>query len=163
MVRSMGLEFPGSPVVKNPLANARDMGSIPGPRGSHMLQSNEAHVPQQLSLCPRAWDLQLLRPACSRICAQQQEKPLERKPANIKEDPGQSKKKKKKKRHELSFQRNMGSNPGFPGGSDGKASACNAGNLGSVPGSRRSPGEGNGNPPHILAWKIPWTEEPGRL
>ena len=60
-----------------------------------MLQSNEAHVPQQLSLCPRAWDLQLLRPACSRICAQQQEKPLERKPANRKEDPGQSKKKKK--------------------------------------------------------------------
>ena len=34
---------------------------------------------------------------------------------------------------------------GFPGGSDGKASACNAGDLGSIPGSRRSPGEGNGN------------------
>ena len=33
----------------------------------------------------------------------------------------------------------------FPGGSDGKASAYNAGNLGSVPGSGRSPGEGNGN------------------
>ena len=31
-------------------------------------------------------------------------------------------------------------------GSDGKASACNAGDLGSVPGSGRSPGEGNGNP-----------------
>ena len=31
-------------------------------------------------------------------------------------------------------------------GSDGKASACNAGDLGSIPGSRRSPGEGNGNP-----------------
>ena len=36
--------------------------------------------------------------------------------------------------------------PGFPGGSDGKASACNAGDLGSIPGSGRSPGEGNGNP-----------------
>ena len=35
---------------------------------------------------------------------------------------------------------------GFPGGSDGKASACNAGDLGSIPGLGRSPGEGNGNP-----------------
>ena len=109
----------------------------------------------------------------------------------------------------------------FPGGSDGKASAYNAGDLGSIPGSGRSPGEGTGNPlqsscleiPHgqrrlagyspwgwaslvaetvmslstmqetwvqslgwegllekemaahssILAWKIPWISEPGRL
>ena len=35
---------------------------------------------------------------------------------------------------------------GFPGGSEGKASACNVTDLGSVPGSGRSPGEGNGNP-----------------
>ena len=35
---------------------------------------------------------------------------------------------------------------GFPGSSDGKASASNAGELGSIPGSGRSPGEGNGNP-----------------
>ena len=35
---------------------------------------------------------------------------------------------------------------GFAGGSDGKASAYNAGDPGSVPGSGRSPGEGNGNP-----------------
>ena len=34
----------------------------------------------------------------------------------------------------------------FPGGSDGKESACNAGNLGLIPGSGRYPGEGNGNP-----------------
>ena len=34
----------------------------------------------------------------------------------------------------------------FPGGSDGKVSAYNAGDLGSIPGSGRSPGEGNGNP-----------------
>ena len=34
----------------------------------------------------------------------------------------------------------------FPGGSDGKASACNVGDPGSFPGSGRSPGEGNGNP-----------------
>ena len=33
-----------------------------------------------------------------------------------------------------------------PGGSDGKASAYNAGDLGSIPGWGRSPGEGNGNP-----------------
>ena len=35
---------------------------------------------------------------------------------------------------------------GFPDGSDGKESACNAGDLDSIPGSGRSPGEGNGNP-----------------
>ena len=35
---------------------------------------------------------------------------------------------------------------GFPGGSGGKMSACNVGNPGSIPGSGRSPGEGNGNP-----------------
>ena len=35
---------------------------------------------------------------------------------------------------------------GFPGDSDGKESACNAGDLGSIPGSGRSPGEGNGYP-----------------
>ena len=34
----------------------------------------------------------------------------------------------------------------FPGGSDGKASAYNAGDPGLIPGSGRSPGEGNGNP-----------------
>ena len=34
----------------------------------------------------------------------------------------------------------------FPGGSDGKASAYKAGNLDSIPGLGRSPGEGNGNP-----------------
>ena len=34
----------------------------------------------------------------------------------------------------------------FPGGSDGKASTRNAGDLGSIPGSGRSPGKGNGNP-----------------
>ena len=35
---------------------------------------------------------------------------------------------------------------GFPGGSEVKASACNVGDLGSIPGSGRSPGEGNDNP-----------------
>ena len=87
---------------------------------------------------------------------------------------------------------------------EAKASACNAGDLGSIPGLGRSPGEGNGNPlqysclenpmdggawwatvygvaksrtqlsnftslyfhftnSSILAWRIPWTEEPGKL
>ena len=35
---------------------------------------------------------------------------------------------------------------GFPGGIDGKDSTCNAGDLRSIPGLRRSPGEGNGDP-----------------
>ena len=35
---------------------------------------------------------------------------------------------------------------GFPGGSDGEESACNVGDLGSVPGLGRSPGGGHGNP-----------------
>ena len=35
---------------------------------------------------------------------------------------------------------------GFPGSSEGKESACNAGDLGLIPGSGRSPGGGNGNP-----------------
>ena len=35
---------------------------------------------------------------------------------------------------------------GFPGGSEVKASACNEGDLGLIPGSGKSPGEGNGNP-----------------
>ena len=48
---------------------------------------------------------------------------------------------------------------GFPVGSDGKTSACTAGDLGSIPGSGGSPGEGNGNP---LQYS-PWTEEPGGL
>ena len=52
---------------------------------------------------------------------------------------------------------------GFPGGSGSKACACSAGGPGLIPGSGRSPGEGNGNPLSTLAWKIPWTEEPGGL
>ena len=54
-------------------------------------------------------------------------------------------------------------NTGFPGGSDGKESACNAGDLGSIPGLGRSSGEGNGYPLQYFAWTIPWTEKPGRL
>ena len=48
----------------------------------------------------------------------------------------------------------------FPGGSVIKNLPTNAGNLGSIPGLVRSPGEGSSS---ILAWEIPWTEEPGGL
>ena len=52
---------------------------------------------------------------------------------------------------------------GFPGGSDGKVSAYNVGDPGSIPGSGRSPGEGNDNPLQYSCLEIPWTEEPGGL
>ena len=58
---------------------------------------------------------------------------------------------------------------GFPGGSDRKVSAYNAEHRGSIPGSGRSPGEGNGNPLQYSflenpmgkgAWTLcPWTEQ----
>ena len=51
----------------------------------------------------------------------------------------------------------------FPGGSDGKEYACNAGDLGLIPGLGRSPGGGHGYPPVFLPGESPWTEEPGRL
>ena len=50
---------------------------------------------------------------------------------------------------------------GFSSGSDGRESACNAGDLGSTPGWERSPGGGNGIYSNILAWSVPWAEEPG--
>ena len=43
----------------------------------------------------------------------------------------------------------------FPNGSDGKESACSAGDLGSIPGSGRVPGEGNGNPLQCSCLKNP--------
>ena len=51
------------------------------------------------------------------------------------------------------------STQGFPGGSNGKESAFSAGDVGSIPGSGRFP-RGDSS---ILAWRIPWTEEPGGL
>ena len=47
----------------------------------------------------------------------------------------------------------------FPGGSDGKESACNVGDPGWIPGSGRSSGEGNGTHSSIFAW----TKEAGGL
>ena len=51
----------------------------------------------------------------------------------------------------------------FPGSSDNKESACNAGDPGSIPGLGRSPGGRMATHSSILAWRIPWTEEPGGL
>ena len=46
---------------------------------------------------------------------------------------------------------------------NGKEFTCQAGHTGSIPGSGRSPGEGNATHSSILAWQIPWTEESGGL
>ena len=51
----------------------------------------------------------------------------------------------------------------FPGSSHSKDSAYNSGDMDSILGYRRSPGEGNGNPLQYSCLRIPWTEEPGRL
>ena len=48
---------------------------------------------------------------------------------------------------------------GFPGDSDNKESASNAGDMGLIPGLGRTPGEGNGYPLHYSFWGIPWTEK----
>ena len=55
---------------------------------------------------------------------------------------------------------------GFPGGSVVKKLLVNpgaAGEAGSTPGLRRSPGGGNGHPLEYSCWEIPWTEKPGGL
>ena len=52
---------------------------------------------------------------------------------------------------------------GFPGGSDGKESACNVGDPGSIPGEDDPLEKGMVTHSSILAWRIPWTEEPGGL
>ena len=52
---------------------------------------------------------------------------------------------------------------GFPGGSDGKESTCNVGDLSLIPGVGRSPEEGNRYPLQYSGLRIPWTEEPGKL
>ena len=52
---------------------------------------------------------------------------------------------------------------GFPGGTVVKNSPANARDIGSIPGWGRSPEEEMATHSSILAWKIPWTEEPGGL
>ena len=52
---------------------------------------------------------------------------------------------------------------GFPNGSDGKESACNAGKLDSIPGLGRSPGKANGNPLHSWYSCLEWVFLPGKF
>ena len=52
---------------------------------------------------------------------------------------------------------------GFPGGSDSEESACNVGDRGLILGLGRSSEEGVAIHSRFLAWRIPWTEEPGGL
>ena len=52
---------------------------------------------------------------------------------------------------------------GFPGGSDGKKSACSGGDLGLIPGLGRSLGEEWQPTPVFLPGESPWTEEPGGI
>ena len=49
------------------------------------------------------------------------------------------------------------------GGSDGKESACSAGDPGSILGQEESLEKGMATHSSILAWRIPWTDEPGEL
>ena len=68
---------------------------------------------------------------------------------------------------ELPFDSSQHRTQGFPGGTSGKEPTCQCGRCkrcgSSVPGSGRSPREGYGNPLQYSCWRIPWTEEPGRL
>ena len=69
-------------------------------------------------------------------------------------------------RPQKSFARYLLTDMGFSQWFWGKASACNAGDTGdtgSVPGWGRSPGGGMASHSSILAWSVPWTEEPGGL
>ena len=59
--------------------------------------------------------------------------------------------------------KNIASMLRLPGGSVGKEPACNVGDLGSIAGSGRRPGEGNGYHSSILAQRILWIYEPDRL
>ena len=52
---------------------------------------------------------------------------------------------------------------GFPGGSDSKESACNAGDPGLILGQEDPLEKGMATHSSILAWRIPWTEKPGGI
>ena len=64
--------------------------------------------------------------------------------------------------HKISFEHRF-INIFFPGGSDGKASVYNVGDPSSIPGREDPPEKEMATHSSILAWRIPWTEEPGRL
>ena len=57
----------------------------------------------------------------------------------------------------------LSTEPGLSGGSEVKASACNVGDLGSIPGQEDPLEKKMATHSSILTWRIPWTEEPGGL
>ena len=77
LLRNNGQDFLGGSVVKNLPVNAGDTTLIPDPGRSHIPRNNQAHIPQLLSLCPRAHTPQLLKPTHPGAHALQQDKPLQ--------------------------------------------------------------------------------------
>ena len=63
----------------------------------------------------------------------------------------------------VTYRGNLGVAWGFPGGSDGKESACNGGDLGSIPELEISPVGGHGNPLQYSSLRIPMDRGPGGL
>ena len=63
----------------------------------------------------------------------------------------------------MNFEENMNQLPGFPGGSHGKKSTCNAGDQIWYLGREDPMQKGMATHSTILAWRIPWTEKPGGL
>ena len=83
-------DFPGGAVVKDLPTNAGDKGSIPSPGRSHMLWSNQAHVPQRLKpVCPRAYALQQEKPllAATRESLSSNEDPVQPKKKDLEKQP----------------------------------------------------------------------------
>ena len=71
------LDISDGTVGNSSSANGGDTGVIPGLGRSHMPRGNQIHEPHLLSLCSRAQEPQLLKPACPRARAPKQEKPLQ--------------------------------------------------------------------------------------
>ena len=63
----------------------------------------------------------------------------------------------------ISYVLSIYGNQGFPSGSNGKESACNAGDPGLTPGSQDLLEKGKATHSSILAWRITWIEEPDGL
>ena len=134
--------FPGGSVVKNPPADAGDTGSIPGSgRSTGEDDGNPLEYSCQVALVVKnptanARDTGDAGSTHGLGSCVPKSRPTLCNPMDC-SPPGSSVQ-----------------GLGFPGGSDGKESACNVGDLGSIPGSGRSPGEGNTHS-SILAWRIP--------
>ena len=78
-------------MVKNPPANAGDMGSSPGLGKSHMPRGNQAHEPQLLSLRSRAREPQLLKPMHLEPVLRNRKSHCSEKPMHCNKEPKQPK------------------------------------------------------------------------